>query len=234
MSTLSRSVSRRFVTPGCTGRVSSTWRGRALVLAVGRTAAVVAGAWLAGAQAHAQWPATVLGNVMSEGTFSHSYKFSLHYAAGRYWAAFPDGVLTAPDTSAQCRSGALQRVRVQGNVIVAFARDDDTTGYHEYSKGTLDGTGAVTWQVRENQIPGTDWISDKRLTAAIVNGKPVLWASNQASPPTPGNPTPGRVWIGSSLDAPTWTGVVNPTALTAGLGAAAGTNGDQPFAQLRN
>ncbi len=191
---------------------------------------------------------TVAGNIYYDETFYQSYKFSVHYAAGRYWAAFPDGKSASPPTLASCYLGSPERIRVYtsangttwseatnplpfpsfcaeaakwsvrflGNVVIAFAQDDDSTIARYYSKGTLDSSGAITWQVRENLVFSGS--ANKRLTAAIVNGKPVLWGSASGSP--------GQVWIGSSLDSPTWTTVVNPTALNAFLGAAAGTSGD--------
>ncbi len=220
------------------------------------TSGVVVAAVAALAAPHAHAQSLVLGNLQADTTFYNSYKFSLHYAAGRYWAAFPDGApgsLPAPGES--CSSSASMRLRVYtstngstwsqaanslpfdfcaekakwsfrflGNVIVAFAQDDFGTPIARYySKGTLDSGGAITWQVWKSQV--TTGEVNKRLTAAIVNGKPVLWGSELQSDAR--HLSSGQVWIGSSLDSPApWTSVVVGPALNAFLGAAAGTVGD--------
>jgi hypothetical protein len=198
-----------------------------------RGAVVAVMAVLAAAPVHAQ--SLVLGGTNSANTFLSAYKFHAHYASGHYWTALRSGSCSAgriqlyssPDGSTWseatgspafsfCAQSDEWAARFLGNVVVVFAYNGGDTARY-YSKGTLGGDGTITWQRQQDATGLPTWATDRKLNAAIVNGKPVLWGADEASA--------GRVSIGSSLDSPTWTNVVNPTTLNAGLGAGAGTNG---------
>jgi hypothetical protein len=172
---------------------------------------LAAAAFATAAPCHAQ--GALVGPSSSGAVYNSAAKYYTQFANGYWWTVYDDGstgqvLSSSPDGVTWTSQGSIftfnpnsaanhPAVRFSGTTIIAATyRGSDTHVY--YRSGTLNSNGTVTWASAQQDI-GAE-ANYPALNANIVNGKPVMWRSNNVAGGA------GAIWRGSAIPSPTtWT-----------------------------